>query len=81
MLIDVNLGENADYTLTYELFNNRVAKKVWQRLKDHNFPVLNNSSCYGFGESIQEVEQVLYNTIDELKNLKRDLGISSVESN
>jgi|TARA_B100001093_G_C26844561_1_gene1022136 hypothetical protein len=81
MLIDVNLGKNAEYTLTYELFDNRVAKKVWQRLKNHKFPVLNNSSCYGFGESIQEVEQVLYNTIDELKNLKPDLEISSMDLN
>ena len=81
MLVDVNLGENAEYTLTYKLFDNRVAKTIWQRLNKHNFPVLSNSSCYGFGETVQDVNQVLENTIQELKNLKPDIDLTSRDLN
>ena len=81
MLIDVNLGENAEYTLTYELFDNRVAKQIWKRLKHNKFPVLNNSSCYGFGESIKDVQDVLDACIEDLKKIKPELEITSMDLN
>lgn len=81
MLVDVNLGVNADYTLKYEFFDNRVATRIWERFKQQQFPINNPYRFYGFGETKQEVEQSLYESIDELKSLRPDLKLDSMDLN
>ena len=81
MLVDVNLGENAEYTLTYEFFNNRVATRIWERFKEHDYPVISPDRFYGFGETKQEVEQSLKDCVKQLKALRPEIAIESMDLN
>ena len=56
MFLDINLGKNSEYKITYELFDNRVATRIWERFKDQEFPLLSPDKFYGFGETKAEVE-------------------------
>ena len=50
MLLNVNLGKDQiNYTLTYELFDHRVAKRIWQRFNTQEFKLLSHDRFYGFG--------------------------------
>ena len=81
MLVDIHLGHNKDYTLTYELFDNNVASKIWKRLNNKNFPVSQSSLFYGFGESSKDIEKNLNNCIAELKLKIPDLKVLSNDLN
>ena len=53
MLINVNLGkDNINYTLVYELFDHRVAKRIWQRFQEQEYKLLSHDRFYGFGENL-----------------------------
>ena len=81
MLIDVNLGKNSEYCLTYELFDNRVATRIWKRFKEQDHPVISPDRFYGFGETKAEVEQTLNECVNQLKELRPDLIIESMDLN
>jgi len=69
MLIDIHLGHNAEYTLTYELFDNRVAERIWQRFQTHQFDMISRTQFYNFGETVESVQQKLNNSIQQIKHL------------
>lgn len=67
----VHLGENKEYTVTVELFENRVANRIWHIIKEAteiNF--VSRKQFYEFGETQQEVEANLQEAVDKLKILK-----------
>lgn len=82
MLINVNLGkDNINYTLVYELFDHRVAKRIWQRFQEQEYKLLSHDRFYGFGETKQEIEIKLQEDIENLQRLKPDLYLPEDDLN
>ena len=69
MLIDIVLGHNAEYTLTYELFDHRVAERIWQRFQTTEFEMLSRTQFYNFGETVESVQAELDSSIARIKEL------------
>jgi hypothetical protein len=69
MLIDINFGVNAEYTITYELFDNRVARRIWERFNTIEFEPISRTQFYNFGESIDEVKAKLNQTVEDINRL------------
>lgn len=71
--IAVHLGHNKDYTLTVELFDNRVAHRIWSMIKEtQDIDFVSRTEFYKFGKSEKEVETELKTAINHLKRLKPD---------
>lgn len=69
----VHLGKNKDYTLTVELFDNRVANRVWHIIKENpDLEFISRTQFYEFGETQEEVEAKLQEAIQHLIRLKPD---------
>jgi hypothetical protein len=75
MLIDIHLGHNKEYTLTYELFDNRVAKRIWERFQQTDFDYISRTQFYNFGETEQEVRDKLNYSIEKIKQLDTDMPL------
>jgi len=69
MLIDIHLGRNAEYKLTYELFDNRVAERIWQRFQTNTFEMISRTQFYNFGETVESVQQQLDDSVKRIKEL------------
>lgn len=69
MLIDIHLGENKEYSLTYELFDNRVARRIWERYQEIDFTYLDQKQFYNFTEDEEQVKQKLNESIENIKRL------------
>ena len=69
MLIDIVLGHNAEYTLTYELFDHRVAERIWQRFQTTEFEFLSRTQFYNFGETADSVRTELDKSVERIKQL------------
>ena len=72
-VIAVHLGLNKEYTLNIELFDHRVANRIWEMIRvadDVDF--VSRMEFYKFGKTESQVESDLYETIEELKRLKPD---------
>jgi hypothetical protein len=81
MFLDINLGKNSEYKITYELFDNRVATRIWERFKDQDFLLVSPDRFYGFGESKAEVEAKLIATVDAIKLLRPDIVFDNMDLN
>ena len=69
----VHLGQNKDYTLTVELFDNRVANRVWHIIKENpDLEFISRTQFYEFGETQEEVEAKLQEAMQHLIRLKPD---------
>lgn len=67
----VHLGENKEYTLTVELFENRVADRIWHIINEATeIDFVSRKQFYEFGESQEKVEANLLEAVDALKILK-----------
>jgi len=75
MLIDIHLGHNKEYTLTYELFDNRVAKRIWERFQQTDFDYISRTQFYNFGETEQEVRDKLNYSIEKIKQLDTNMPL------
>ena len=73
MLLDINLGQQSEYTLTYELFENSLAEYVWNCYKQNNYEFVSRTQFYNFGESTLEVQAKLTESIDNIKRIRPDL--------
>lgn len=69
MFLDIHLGHNAEYTVTYELFDNRVAERIWQRFRTNKFEMLSRTQFYNWGESVESVQQKLNESIEQINEL------------
>lgn len=77
MLLKVNLGHNAEYTLTYRLFDNNVARRIWQMYRDYNdFDFVSRTQFYNWGESENEVRALLQESVTQIRRLRPDLFVS-----
>ena len=81
MLIDIHLGYNAEYTITYELFDNRVAEVIWNNYKQNNYEYVSRTQFYNWGETQQEVQADLDNSIENIKRLKPEIFVGGEDLN
>lgn len=81
MLIDIHLGHNAEHTLTYELFDNRVAEVIWNNYQDHNYEYVSRTQFYNWGETEQEVRAMLDESIDNIRRIKPEIFTGSDDLN
>lgn len=81
MLIDFYLGKNAEYVITYEMFDHRVAERIWQRQKEsgHLHKYVSRTEFYNWGETEQDVRNKLDHSVDMIKQLAP--GIQFNDSN
>jgi len=71
--IEVHLGHNKDFTLSVELFDNRVANRIWELIRQaEDIDFASRTEFYKFGETEEEVKAKLNETITNLKRLKPD---------
>ena len=75
MWVDIHLGHNKEYTLTYKLFDNRVATRIWERFQEQEFEYVSRTQFYNFGETEQEVKQKLDHSIQKIKQLDPDMPL------
>jgi hypothetical protein len=69
--IAVHLGQNKEYSLIVELFDNRVANRIWQIIDESNeIEFVSRTQFYEFGETIEQVEENLQEAVNKLKQLK-----------
>lgn len=81
MLIDIHLGHNADYTLTYTLFDNRVAEVIWNNYRNNNYEFVSRTQFYNWGETEEEVQAKLDESIANIKRLKPEIFVGSDDLN
>lgn len=83
MLLDIHLGHNKEYTLTYEMFDNRVAKIIWGNydplVQDYDF--VSRTQFYNWGESEQDVREKLDESIENIKRLKPEIFVGGDDLN
>ena len=69
--INVHLGLNKEYTVSLELFDNRVANCIWEMIHDASeIDFVSRTQFYEFGETTEQVEAKLAQAIEHLKRLK-----------
>ena len=59
MIVDLHFGENKEFTLSYKLYNNAVSKRFFERLQKQENDLLSRTEFYNFGETLQDVEELL----------------------
>ena len=69
MIIDLHLGENAEHTITYKMYDNEVSELFYNRMKIQDNKIVSRTQFYNFGETIQSVEQELLSISEQLKDL------------
>lgn len=66
--IAVHLGHNKEYTLTVELFENRVANRIWEIIHASNeIEFVSRTQFYEFRETTEEAEAKLQEAVEHLK--------------
>jgi hypothetical protein len=81
MIIDIHLGKNRNYTLSYQLQEHRVAERIWQRFKEKNFDFVSRTQFYNFGETVDEVKEKLNESILKIKELNPSIFVDSSDLN
>jgi hypothetical protein len=69
MLLDIHLGENAEYTVTYDLFDHRVAERIWQRFQETDFELVSRTQFYNLGETVEDVHAKLQHAVTQIRRL------------
>ena len=69
MFLDINLGKNAELTLTYKLYDNAVSRMFYDRMSVQENSVVSRTQFYNFGETKEEIEQQLLKVSIELKRI------------
>jgi hypothetical protein len=77
MILDLHLGQDADFTLTFEFYNNSVTKKFYERMLTQNNDVISRTQFYNLGETQEDVKRHLENIIDRIKLVAPNLLESS----
>lgn len=77
MILDLHLGQDADFTLTFEFYNNSVTKKFYERMLTQNNDVISRTQFYNLGETQEDVKRHLENIVDRIKLVAPNLLESS----
>jgi len=81
MLIDIHLGYNAEYTLTYELTDNSVSRFIWECYKNNDYEFVSRTQFYNFGETQDDIKAKLDECIVQIKKLRPDLVVDETNYN
>lgn len=82
MLLKINLGHNAEYTLTYKLFDNRVATRIWEMYNTYkNYEFVSRTQFYNFNETLKDVQDKLNESIANIKRLKPEIFKGGINLN
>jgi len=76
MYLNIHLGTNKDYTLTYKLARHTVAEKIWTRFISNQYEYVSRTQFYNWGESVQDVEAKLDESFAKINELAPQLDIS-----
>ena len=68
MLLDIHLGTNADFTLTYQLYDNSVSELFYNRINQQENIVVSRTQFYNFHESEQDVKHKLESIVQDIKS-------------
>lgn len=80
MHLDIVLGENAEYTITYKLYDNRVATLIWQRFQEADYEYVSRTQFYNWGESESDVKAELDHSIAMVKQLAPDITFNDSDN-
>ena len=69
MILDLHLGENADLTLTYKLYDNSVSRLFYERMSTQENRVVSRTQFYNFDETKESVEEELLRISQQLQQL------------
>tara|TARA_Y100000361_G_C11153340_1_gene342575 strand:+ start:1317 stop:2108 length:792 start_codon:yes stop_codon:yes gene_type:complete len=69
MILDIHLGKEADYTISYKLYDNNVSRLFLQRMSEQKNEVVSRTQFYNFGETKQDIEQKLLAISEKLQQL------------
>ena len=73
MLLDIHLGNNAELTLTYELYDNGVSELFYNRIREQENIVVSRTQFYNFNESENDVKTRLDKIVEQIKSTYPDL--------
>lgn len=68
MLLDIHLGTNADFTLTYQLYDNSSSELFYNRIKQQENIVVSRTQFYNFDESEQDIKHKLESIVQDIKS-------------
>lgn len=68
MLLDIHLGETANLTLTYKLYNNSVSELFYNRIKEQENNIASRTQFYNFDESENDVKNKLDKIVNQIKS-------------
>ena len=71
MKLNVYVGENKEYKIEYDLFDNEIVRMIFKRLQDTT-KVLSNTECYGF-RTVEEIKSDLDSIVIELRAAGMDI--------
>jgi len=81
MYLDIHLGDTAQYTLTYKLLDHNVARTIWQRFHDYNYEYVSRTQFYNWGETVEQVQANLDESIAHIKRLKPEIFSEGTDLN
>jgi hypothetical protein len=89
MLIDFHLNTRArfllkkppTYTLTFKLYDHRVARRIWEICLKNPLPPVSRDRFYGFNDSLEDIEKSLHNCVEQIKTLRPDLNLENIDAN
>ena len=67
MQIDIHLGQQGEYTLSYEFYDNPVARTIYQRMHDQPNEIIDRTIFKGFGETVEQLQEQLQGVVDQLQ--------------
>jgi len=81
-LIDFHIGENAEYTLTFRLYDHRVAHRIWHRQLEfgHMHQYVSRTRFYNWGETPEQVSELLDQSVNKILELKPDIVFSDSDN-
>ena len=88
MLIDFHLNTRArfllkkppTYTLTFKLYDHRVARRIWEICLKNPLPPVSRDRFYGFNDSLEDIEKSLHNCVEQIKTLRPDLNLENIDA-
>lgn len=69
MIIDIHLGTNGEYTISYEFYDNPVAKLIYERMKSQENDLVQRDNFCNFGETEEEIRAELEEITEKLRGL------------
>ena len=69
MKLDIHLGIEGDFTISYNLYDNDVSRLFLMRMSGQENKVVSRTQFYNFGETQTQIEEKLLDISEQLKTL------------